>query len=56
MDFVLEHLEEVKETEGFKELVKEPDLLMEILMKTSLLRGEGVGEAVGGGAGGERRL
>ncbi|GMH88921.1 hypothetical protein TL16_g11302, partial [Triparma laevis f. inornata] len=52
MDFVLEHLEEVKETEGFKELVKEPDLLMEILMKTSLPRGEGVGGAVGGGAGG----
>ncbi|GMH67189.1 hypothetical protein TrST_g14110 [Triparma strigata] len=51
MDFVLEHLEQVKATEGFRELVKEPDLLMEILMKTTMPR-DGVGGGIGGGRGG----
>ena len=31
-------MEQVKATEGFRELVKEPDLLIEILMKTTMPR------------------
>ena len=51
LDFVLENFETVKLSEGFKELVKEPDLLMEILMKTT--GGLGGRDPVGGiGAGG----
>ncbi|GMH77390.1 hypothetical protein TrRE_jg12551, partial [Triparma retinervis] len=35
LDFVLDNFEDVKRTEGFRDLVKEPELLMEILMKTT---------------------
>ena len=34
-DYVLDNFEEVKRTEGFKELVKEPELLMELLLATT---------------------
>ncbi|GMI43328.1 hypothetical protein TrCOL_g6054 [Triparma columacea] len=49
LDFVLENFERVKMSEGFKELVKEPELLMEILMKTT---SGGMGGMMMGGVGG----
>ena len=42
MDYVLENFEDVKRSEGFEKLVEEPEVLMEILMRTTVVGGGGV--------------